>query len=86
MKQRQDAAVVYVRSGPSPPGQIVVRTAKITFFSPGGGHQEGADPVRFTCEHDAAMFEPGSETRFEILRMGATNGSKSSAWKTASGK
>lgn len=39
------------------------------------GYREGADSVWSTDQDEAAIFETGSEARFEILRMGATDGS-----------
>jgi ketosteroid isomerase-like protein len=74
MQRREDVARAYVRGDPAPLGRIVAREGKATFFAPQGGYVAGAEDVFSTYQHDAAAFEPGGESRFEILQMAASDG------------
>ena len=74
MKQREEAARAYVRGDAVPLGRMVARESPATFFSPRGSYRQGADQVWSTYEHDAESFAPGSDSHFEILHLGASNG------------
>jgi len=74
MKRREEVARAYVRGDAAPLGQIVTRVSPATFFGPQGGYREGAKEVSSTYEHDAGSFEPGGDSRFQILQMGASDG------------
>lgn len=74
MRQRDAAARAYVRGEAAPLGRIVSHASPTTFFGPNGGHKQGADDVWSTYEHDATSFQPGGESRFEILHMAASDG------------
>ena len=74
MKQREEAASAYVRGDAAPLGRIVTRDLPATFFGPQGDYRQGAEDVFSTYEHDAQMFEPGSEGHFEVLQMAASDG------------
>ncbi|MES1245977.1 MAG: TIGR03067 domain-containing protein [Acidobacteriota bacterium] len=73
LRVREQAARAYVEGNPSPLSDLAARELPATFFGPGGGYQEGAD-VLATYTRDAGLFEPGSETHFEILHMAADGG------------
>lgn len=74
MKQREEAARAYVRGDAAPLGRVVTHVSPATFFGPQGNYREGAEEVTSTYEHDAAIFEPGGDSHFEILQMGASDG------------
>jgi ketosteroid isomerase-like protein len=74
MRRREDAAGAYVRGDAAPLGRIATGVSPATFFSPKGDYRQGADEVSATYERDAASFGPGSENRFEILHMAASDG------------
>lgn len=74
MKRREEVARAYVRGDAAPLGQIVTHVSSATFFGPQGGYREGAEEVAATYEHDAGSFEPGGDSHFEILQMGASDG------------
>jgi len=69
IKRREQAAQAYVSGDPHPLDEISARKNPATFFSPGGDYTEGARKVSERYEKDAASFETGSETHFEILQM-----------------
>lgn len=74
MQQREAAARAYVQGDAEPLGQLVAQVSPASFFSPRGDHVEGAAAVWSRYEEDAAAFESGSDNRFEILDMGASDG------------
>lgn len=74
MKRREEAARAYVSGDMAPVGRLLTGADPSTFFGPGGGYTEGADAVRSTHEHGAKSFEPGGDSRFEILQQGASDG------------
>jgi ketosteroid isomerase-like protein len=67
LKRREQAAQAYVEGDSEPVGKLAAGTGAATFFSPGGDFTEGAKAVAARYEKDAASFETGSETHFEIL-------------------
>jgi ketosteroid isomerase-like protein len=74
MKERETAASAYVRGDAGPLGRLAARESPVTFFSPKGGHTEGAQKVLSTYEHDAKAFEPNGENAIQILHMAASDG------------
>jgi len=72
MKRREEVARAYVRGDAAPLGRIVTHVSPATFFAPRGGYRQGADEVWSTYDHDAALFEPGGDSSFEILQMAAS--------------
>ena len=74
MKEREDAARAYVSGDAAPLRRISTRVSPATFFGPQGGYRQGADDVFSKYEHDAAIFEPGGDSNFEILQMAASEG------------
>ena len=74
MKEREDAARAYVSGDAAPLRSISTRVSPATFFGPQGGYCQGADDVFSKYEHDAAIFEPGGDSNFEILQMAASEG------------
>lgn len=72
MEQREAAAGAYVSGDAGPLGALSTRALNATFFGPGGGAVQGADEVSARYAKDAGHFAPGSESRFEILDMGAS--------------
>lgn len=73
MKRRDDAARAYVRGDAALLGRIVAHSSPATFFAPIGGYVQGADEVISRYERDAEAFERGSDSRFEILHMAASD-------------
>lgn len=73
MEQREAAAGAYVRGDAEPLGQMVARVSNASFFSPRGDYVTGADAVWSRYEEDAGAFDSGSDNRFEILDMGASD-------------
>jgi ketosteroid isomerase-like protein len=72
MKQREEAAAAYVCGDPSSLGVIVPKEGAATFFHPKGAVVVGAAEVRTRYDGDAASFEPGGTTHFEVLQSGAS--------------
>jgi hypothetical protein len=73
MKQREAAAQAYVSGDYAPLSRNLSQALPATFFGPGGGDVQGADVAK-RYERDAASFSKGSESHFEILQMGASDG------------
>ena len=74
MKRREEASRAYVQGDAEPLSRLVARVSPATFFPPRGGYQQGATEVAARYEHDAALFEQGSESSFEVLHMAASDG------------
>jgi ketosteroid isomerase-like protein len=74
MKQREDVARAYARGDAAPLARVVARVHPATFFSPKGGYRQGTEEVSTTYERDAAAFEPGGDSKLEILQMAASDG------------
>ena len=67
---RPAAAAAYVTGDAAPVTAISTRRDPATFFGPAGGCVVGAATVVETNEAGATMFEPGGETRLEVLHTG----------------
>ena len=74
MQQRRAAAKAYVTGDAGPLSELTAKTSDATFFGPRGGHTHGAREVAERYVRDAKAFAPGSETEFEVLHMGASDG------------
>jgi ketosteroid isomerase-like protein len=74
MKEREKAATAYTQGDPAPLRQMTTMRDPATFFGPGGGAKNGAVSVAEGYVKDAAAFEKGSESHFEILQMDASQG------------
>jgi len=74
MKRREDAAQAYVRGDAAPLGRLSTHVSPATFFRPQGDFCQGAEDVFSRYESDAAVFESGSDTHFEILHLAASGG------------
>jgi ketosteroid isomerase-like protein len=74
MKQRKAAAHAYVSGDAGPLSELTTRTSDATFFGPRGGSTHGAREVSERYVRDAKAFAPGSDTDFEVLQMGASDG------------
>ena len=72
MKQREQAARAYVCGDPSPLDAMIPGDGAATFFHPRGPVALGAADVRERYEKDAASFESGGTTHFEVLQSGAS--------------
>lgn len=72
LKTREESAAAYVRGDPAPLDAIVPSDGAATFFHPRGALVAGAGEVRARYERDAASFEPGGTTHFEVLQSGAS--------------
>ena len=70
--QRTAAAEAYVTGEPTPLDDLVTRRGAATFHSPRGDTISGADAVARRYREDAASFEPGGTSRFEILQIEAS--------------
>ena len=68
---RPAAAAADVSGDGAPVTAISTRRDPATFFGLGGGRVVGAAAVIATNETGATTFEPGGETRLEVLHMGA---------------
>jgi ketosteroid isomerase-like protein len=74
MRRRDAAAHAYVTGEAAPLGDMVTHVDPATFFPPGGGVQQGADPVWERYDGDVDAFEAGGDSRLEILHMQASDG------------
>jgi ketosteroid isomerase-like protein len=74
METREAAARAFVSGDPSLLAEVTTRRSPATFFGPRGGHLQGPDQVWQRYERDSAVFAPGSQSKFEILHMGASGG------------
>ena len=74
MQRRDQAARAYVRGDAEPLGRLTTSNSPATFFAPMGGYVQDAAAVSARYARDAAAFEPGSDSRFEILHMAASDG------------
>jgi ketosteroid isomerase-like protein len=74
MQQREKAARAYVSGDPEPLDRIATRDFPATFFSPRGDFVQGTNEVSATYKADAAAFDSGSESAFQILDMAASDG------------
>ena len=74
MQQREAAARDYVCGDATTLAALTAHSGEATFFGPKGGAISGAREVLSSYERDAAIFQPRSETHFEILQLGASQG------------
>ena len=74
MQRREEAGRAYVCGDAEPLGRLVTRSLPATFFSPRGDAVEGASEVWTRYATDAVAFAAGSDNRFEVLDMGASDG------------
>jgi ketosteroid isomerase-like protein len=74
MKEREAAAQAFTIGDAGPIARIATRESPATFFSPKGGHTQGAHEVVSGYEHDARAFEAGGKSHLEVLQMGASDG------------
>lgn len=73
IKLREEAAESYVNGDAEPLALLSAETSDATFFAPNGGFVHGAEEVSARYETDAASFDSGSKSRFEILQMAASD-------------
>jgi ketosteroid isomerase-like protein len=71
MKEREAAALAFTNGDGHPVARLATHESPSTFFHPRGGHKQGPNEVISSYEKDAKAFEPGGESRLEILQMGA---------------
>ncbi|HEX6242977.1 MAG TPA: nuclear transport factor 2 family protein [Polyangiales bacterium] len=74
LEQRESAARAYVCGDAKALNALAAHSGEVTFFGPQGDVVRGAQEVWRRYEHDAPLFQPGSETRFEVLQMQASDG------------
>src|SRR3989442_1508959 len=72
MTRRDQIAASYVNADAEPLREIAATDGEVTFFSPGGGHLEGAAQVWDAYERGAAGFSPGGNSKLEVLQSGAS--------------
>ncbi len=73
MSAREEVARAYMNGDAAPLGDISAKTSRVTFFSPAGGFEEGADHVFSIQKRSAEQFAPGGgDTHLEVLQTGAT--------------
>jgi NAD(P)H-dependent FMN reductase/ketosteroid isomerase-like protein len=72
MRKRQEIARDYVSGNAASLEAILSQTEPVTFFSPGGDHQQGAKTVAVRYKADARGFQPGGTTELEVLQSGAS--------------
>jgi ketosteroid isomerase-like protein len=66
--QRTAAAEAYVNGDAAPLDNLVTKHGTATFHSPRGDTVSGADAVAHRYRDDAASFESGGTSRFEVLQ------------------
>jgi ketosteroid isomerase-like protein len=74
MRAREKAAQAYVQGDAAPLGELSAGQSPASFFGPQGGSRSGAQEVSAAYTRDAATFEPGSESHFEVLHQSASEG------------
>jgi ketosteroid isomerase-like protein len=67
MAARETVAQAYVNGDARPLAAISAEQDPASFFPPGGGYVQTAGEVLASNERGAELFEPGGETRLEIL-------------------
>lgn len=74
MSAREEVARAYMNGDAGPLGDISAKTSRVTFFSPSGGFEEGADHVFSMQKRLAERFLPGGgDTHLEVLQTGASS-------------
>ena len=68
MKRRAEVALAYVNGDAAPLDAIVTRREPAHFFGPNGGHADGVAAVAQDYRDGAAHFEPGGDSRVEVLQ------------------
>src|SRR5260370_35753748 len=69
MSAREEVARAYMNGDAAPLGDISAKTSRVTFFSPAGGFEEGADHVFSIQKRSAEQFAPGGgDTHLEVLQ------------------
>jgi ketosteroid isomerase-like protein len=68
LAQRTAAAEAYVSGDPEPLDRLVPDTGEATFHSPIGDSVSGAAAVADRYRRDAASFQVGGESRFDVLQ------------------
>ena len=74
MERRKAASDAYVQGEMQPLSEIIARTLAATFFAPTGGSVQGASDVASRYASDVKVFERGSNFRFEVLQIAASDG------------
>ena len=72
LERRELAARAYVCGDAKALNAVVAHSGDVTFFGPQGDVVLGANEVWRSYERDAPVFQRGSETRFEVLQLGAS--------------
>jgi ketosteroid isomerase-like protein len=70
--RRADIGLAYVNGDAAPLGAIVTRREPAHFFGPNGGHADGVEAVAKDFRDGAAHFEPGGDSRVEVLQAAAS--------------
>lgn len=71
INRREQAAQAYV-NGDAAPVEALTSDEAATFFSPRGDVVEGPAAVKDRFVRDAASFDAGGETHFEVLQVAAS--------------
>jgi ketosteroid isomerase-like protein len=74
MNQREEASRAFLNGDIGPLGTIATHVSPATIFGPMGDYVEGADKVNEVNASGAKNFEPGGESRFEVLQIAANDG------------
>jgi len=72
LEWREQAARAYVCGDARLLNALVAHHGDVTFLGPQGDVARGAVVVWRHYEQDASVFQPGSETHFEVLQLGAS--------------